>query len=166
VSKSLSDGLREQGLAHNYAAAASRRMGVEQNNLEMGGAAKMNPTTQDTNDKVFNVDELLARCMGNANIAERILSKFQERFGIDLSELEQGLAEQNAGMITQAAHRIKGASANVSALTLYEIASDIEQLGREERLAEIPAGVQQLRAEWTRFLDEISTVDWSSCAPR
>jgi HPt (histidine-containing phosphotransfer) domain-containing protein len=104
--------------------------------------------------------------MGNANIAERILLKFQERFGIDLSELEQGLAEQNAGMITQAAHRIKGASANVSALTLYEIASDIEQLGREEQLAEIPAGVQQLRAEWTRFLDEISTVDWSSCAPR
>ncbi len=112
---------------------------------------------------IINVDDLLARCLGNVDIAERILTKFQDRIGLDLEELERGVNQQNAGAIAQVAHRIKGASANVSAPLLYELASEIEQLGRAERISEIPPGIEQLRNEWVRFVHGVSTLELSQC---
>ncbi len=126
----------------------------------------MNPVTSESIKDVINVDELLARCMGNVDIAERVLSKFQDCLSGDLTALEQGLKEQDTSSITQIAHRIKGASANVSAHTLYELASEIEQLGRAERIAEIPPGVEQLRTEWTRFENSVSMLEISQCTQR
>lgn len=90
----------------------------------------MNPISQESISGIINVDELLARCLGNVDIAERILAKFQISVGLDLEELERGLDQQDAGAIAQVAHRIKGASANISAPALYELAAEIEQLGR------------------------------------
>ncbi len=119
----------------------------------------MNPSLEPNMLDVLNVDELLARCMGNAGIAERILTKFQERFSIDLGELENGLSNQDAEAVTLVAHRIKGASANVSAPYLFELASQIEQLGRARRISEISPGVEQLRHEWTRFRQGISGLE-------
>ncbi len=121
----------------------------------------MSATTYESKREVINVDELLARCLGNTGIVERILSKFQDRFGIDLNEIEQGVAQCDGVAVAQAAHRIKGASANVSAPTIYEIASEIEQLGRADRLAEVPTHVEQLRVEWARFVTRVSTLSFS-----
>jgi HPt (histidine-containing phosphotransfer) domain-containing protein len=121
----------------------------------------MNPNTPLDADKAINVDELLARCMGNAEIAQRILLKFQERFGLDLEELEQALRGQDSEAITQAAHRMKGASANVAAPRIYKLVSEIEQLGRNERISEIPPEFARLRTEWKRLLDDVSTLELS-----
>ncbi len=119
----------------------------------------MNPTAQESIQGILNFEDLLARCLGNVDIAERILTKFQARIGLDLDELERGVDQQNAGAIAQVAHRIKGASASVSAPLLYELAAEIEQLGRAERIAEIPPGIEQLRNEWARFVQGVSTLD-------
>ncbi len=98
------------------------------------------------------------------DIAERILAKFQISVGLDLEELERGLDQQDAGAIAQVAHRIKGASANISAPALYELAAEIEQLGRAQRISDIPPGIAQLRNEWTRFMHGVSTLEISQCA--
>jgi len=119
----------------------------------------MNPISHETIDGVINLNDLLARCMGNTGIAERVLSKFQERFSVDLTELEAGLDQENAGAIAQVAHRIKGASANVSAPGLFEIAAEIEQLSRAERISEISPGIEQLRSEWARFTHGVSSLE-------
>ena len=126
----------------------------------------MNPITDNLVNDVINVDELLARCMGNIDIAERILSKFQTCFSVDLTELEKGVDEHDVSSITLLAHRLKGASANVSAPALYELASEIEKLGRADRISEIPPGVQQLRTEWTRFVNGVSMLELSQCQSR
>ena len=126
----------------------------------------MKPTSYESMTDVINVQDLLARCMWNVDIAERILCKFRDRIGVDLEELEKGLDDRNAGAIAQVAHRIKGASANVSAAALYELAAEIEQLGRAERIADILPGIQQLRREWTRFVNGVSAIELSQCVPR
>jgi HPt (histidine-containing phosphotransfer) domain-containing protein len=126
----------------------------------------MNTTSHDQIDGIINVDELLVRCMGNVEIAERVLTKFQNRFSIDLSELQKGLGEQNPDLIGQAAHRIKGASANVSAPALYALASEIERLARAEQIAEISRHVERLQDEWTRFADSVSVLQLTACVPR
>ena len=106
-------------------------------------------------------DELLARCMGNIEFAERVLAKFQQRFGAELAQLEQGLASQNAEQIACVAHRLKGASANVGAPGLQIQATEIEDLARARCVSEIPTSLDQLRSEWTRFVHSVSSLNSS-----
>lgn len=122
---------------------------------------RMNGNSQATIQNIINFDELLARCLGNVDIAEKVLSRFQDRFDVDLNELERGLDARDPQAIALIAHRIKGASANVAAPALYEVAAAIEDLGRGARLAEVPAGVAQLRGEWTRFVQSVSQLPLS-----
>jgi HPt (histidine-containing phosphotransfer) domain-containing protein len=118
-------------------------------------------STGPTNE-VLCVDELLARCMGNIDFASRVLAKFQDRFAEDLQELDQAVLAQDAAAAAHVAHRIKGAAANVAAVQLRERSAEIEQLGRAQRLSDIPAGVDQLRREWSRFVDHTSSLGLSS----
>ncbi len=90
----------------------------------------MSLTSTASTHEVLNIDELLARCLGNISFATRILAKFQDRFEEDLVELDKALLAQDAEAVARIAHRIKGASANVAAAQLHESSAEIEQSGR------------------------------------
>lgn len=102
---------------------------------------------------VFDRQELIARCLGNLEFAERILSRFQTRFEEDLSELERAVSDRNAEQIASLAHRLKGSSANAAAHSLRERAGEIEGLARRQTLQEIPSRLEGLRSEWSRFTE-------------
>ena len=120
----------------------------------------MSLATFETGNEVFDPRELLARCLGNVAFAQRVLAMCQDRVGKDLMELERNLDDPDAGAIAQLAHRIKGASGNVAASQVRARAAEIEQLGRAQRVAEIPSRVRCLRDAWSRFVAEASLVDW------
>ncbi len=109
----------------------------------------------DQSRTAYDADELLARCMGNLEFAERILAIFQQRFDEDLQALEQSLAVENAGEVTRIAHRLKGASANAAAPVLQARAAQIEQLACENRLSEVRECVAELREEWHWFQESV-----------
>lgn len=123
----------------------------------------MGLTSWESTCNVLNIDELLTRCMGNISFAERILAKFQDRFQHDLEELDKALQAHDSEAVARTAHRIKGASANVAAAGLYQRAAEIEELGRVQRLSDIPYGLEQLRHEWSRFVHATSALEPGSC---
>ena len=100
---------------------------------------------------VFDRDELIARCLGDLEFAERILSRFQSRFQEDWSELERAVSQRNAEQTACVAHRLKGASANAAAHAIRERAAEIEKLARGQSLLEIPACLEELQQDWSRF---------------
>lgn len=100
---------------------------------------------------LLDTEELLARCMGNIEFAERLLAKFQGRLDEDIAELEAAVRAEDPDSIARVAHRIKGASANVAAHDLRRRAREIELLARERSLAELPAQLVELRSEQNRF---------------
>lgn len=118
-----------------------------------------------TTDPPFDFQGLLDRCMGNLELAERVLAKFAERFELDLAELERHLNGEDREQIAGIAHRIKGSSANVSAEGLRAIAAEIEQLGRSQQYAEIPARMDQLRCEWIRYQNHAASLPSAADAP-
>jgi HPt (histidine-containing phosphotransfer) domain-containing protein len=101
-------------------------------------------------------DELVERCMGNLEFAERVLGRFQQRFGEDLGALEAGVTGQRAEEVARLAHRMKGAAANVAAPGLRVQATAVEELARAGQVGEIPAYVEQLKVEWSRFQQSVS----------
>ncbi|MBN2295442.1 MAG: Hpt domain-containing protein [Pirellulales bacterium] len=101
-------------------------------------------------DELLNLEGLRNRCMGNIQLVERILNKFQQRMPEELEELEKALELSDTEQIARIAHRVKGTSASVSASTLQQAATEIEDLSRAGRITEIPVRIEQLRGEWDR----------------
>jgi len=122
----------------------------------------MNSTVATPKSGVFNSDELLARCMGNAPFAERVLSKFLDRCALDLEELARAAESLDANAIALTAHRIKGAAANVAAMRLRERAAVIEDLGRTSRLSDVPKNITYLQQEWTDFVQVTAMLELGS----
>lgn len=100
----------------------------------------------------LNYEQLLARCLGNIEFADRILNKFQQRFGDDLDLLQQACDSANAEHVALVAHRLKGTTATVAADGLREIIAEIEDLGRAQRLTDVPPCLEELRREWQEFV--------------
>jgi HPt (histidine-containing phosphotransfer) domain-containing protein len=99
----------------------------------------------------LDLDDLLARCLGNIEFAARILAMFQTRFGEDLEALERHLVEGDADSVLRLAHRLKGSSANASAPGLQVLTAEIEQLARDRDLGSVHGRLPDLRQEWCRF---------------
>ena len=97
-------------------------------------------------------EELLARCLGNLEFAERVLSTLQQGFADDLSVLEQHCGLGDPDNMARLAHRMKGASANAAAPRLHAETARIEDLARTERAQEIPRQIERLKQEWNLFV--------------
>jgi HPt (histidine-containing phosphotransfer) domain-containing protein len=111
---------------------------------------------------VFDREDLLARCLGKLEFAERVLAKFTSRFDLDLDQLEQALRSEDPETIAHVAHRLKGASANVGAGRLREKAAEIEESARRGCLVEIPKRMEELRCEWHRFAESARSLECAS----
>ena len=121
----------------------------------------MNQPSSHSTESALEYDELLARCMGNIALVERVLDKYQQSFDGDLADLEEGLAAENSDAVAGVAHRLKGASNNVGASGLGYQAALIEDLAREQRFSEIPSCVEQMRNEWSLFAECVAELDFS-----
>ena len=119
----------------------------------------MDQELSNRDETVLAFDELVERCMGNLDLAERVLAKFEQSFGGDLEQLENLLQSESSEQIALIAHRLKGASANVGAPGLRDGAAQIESLARAERVGEIPPCIEQLRGEWLRFMESVESLD-------
>ena len=106
---------------------------------------------------------MLARCMGNAGFAERVLTKFLQRGAQDLEELARAAEAADVNAVTLIAHRIKGAAANVAAIRLRERAAVIEELGRMARLSDVPKNITCLQQEWSEFVQATAVLELGSC---
>ena len=63
-----------------------------------------------------------------------------------IAEIEQSLAQGDAPRLTRAAHSLKGSSANFGASRLRAVSEQIETLGRQGLLRDVPAQLPELKA--------------------
>ncbi len=119
----------------------------------------MSLTSTMSTPEVLNIEELLARCMGNIDFAARLVAKFQDRCEEDLSRLDRAILVGDVEEAATIAHRIKGAAASVAAHPLHACSAEIERWGRAGRLTDIVERVEQLHREWSRFINQASTLD-------
>lgn len=101
----------------------------------------------------FDLEELLDRCLGNVDIARRVMDRFESGFEEQMGQLQGHVEAGDAAAVAKIAHRLKGSAANVAAPALTHIAKTIEGLARAENLADIPAQLQALGEQWERFRD-------------
>jgi HPt (histidine-containing phosphotransfer) domain-containing protein len=103
-------------------------------------------------DDVLDLQGLHDRCMGNLDLVQRVLDKFEKRLPDELAELECSLELEDSEKVAQVAHRIKGNSSNVSAAGLRQAAAEIEAMGRAGQLSEVPLLLDDLQEQWRRYV--------------
>ena len=79
--------------------------------------------------------------MGNEELARRLLRKFSGQIEEDLARLRQALAVEDAVETAKAAHKIKGASAN---LTIEAVRALVESLEEQARAGSLQEGSHYL----------------------
>jgi HPt (histidine-containing phosphotransfer) domain-containing protein len=101
----------------------------------------------------LDLAQLEHRCMGRLDLVERLLASFERRFPEELLQIEQSLAEEDAPRLTQLAHQLKGASANVAAPLLAGWMQRLERAAQAGCWDEAGECLSQLQSEWERFTE-------------
>lgn len=99
----------------------------------------------------LDFEQLCRRCMGRLDLAERLLASFERRFPLELVEIESCLAEGDLPRLVQLAHRLKGASANISAPRLHALMQRLEDAACGESPDAAAGLLTQLQSEWEKF---------------
>ena len=79
---------------------------------------------------MLDYNSLFKRCLGNHELALRLVGKLHRRLETDLAEIESALHRGDVERLGQLAHRLKGAAGNLSATSLYEAAGKLERIAR------------------------------------
>ena len=106
---------------------------------------------------LFDREKLLNRCMGNDALVEKLITKFLGQLNDDLQMLGDGLSDNNAEEVVHAAHRIKGASANLSMESLRGILAEIENCARSQDIKGAAEGFHILNTEVLRVREHFDS---------
>jgi HPt (histidine-containing phosphotransfer) domain-containing protein len=117
------------------------------------GVAAGQPKADSFPPEVLDWSVLCDRCLGNIDLVQRVLEKFEQQLPQELAELEHALALSDTEQVARVAHRIKGSSANVSAEGLQQAAEEVEGSSRAGCVADIPRHFDRLRSEWELYRD-------------
>ncbi len=78
----------------------------------------------------FASDQLLARCLGDCELAIKLLRTFETRADEDLNTIASALEAGDAVRLASSSHRFKGMAANLAATTAWQLAEQIELAAR------------------------------------
>lgn len=98
----------------------------------------------------INLAEALVRLRGNRTLLEEVLISFAEKAALIIPELQQAINTQNIEGATRILHRLKGTSANLSAIHVAPMASRLEaqckngQLPNATEVSELAVHIGQL----------------------
>ena len=84
---------------------------------------------------------------GQSRLLKRLLATFEKSLDRLVSQLEQARDAADARAVHLVAHTLKSSSATVGALALSRQCAVVEDLARQNRLAEAADGMQQLLLE-------------------
>ncbi len=103
---------------------------------------------------VIDRPSLLKRCLGKAELADKLLVKLHARLGADLYEIKVAADAGDCELLGRCAHRLKGAAANLSAEPLRAVSADLETLARSGKIGAARDALARLKYESRRFLQE------------
>jgi signal transduction histidine kinase/DNA-binding response OmpR family regulator/HPt (histidine-containing phosphotransfer) domain-containing protein len=100
---------------------------------------------------VYEREAALERLGGDSQRLSEVITLFLVDCPLRLAAIKRAIDARAAGAICSEAHGLKGAAGNLSAISLFETAEILEQLGRESRF-------DAAEAAWRRLSDEAANV--------
>jgi CheY-like chemotaxis protein len=106
-----------------------------------------------------DTEALLERLGGDTELLADVSRLFLESCPAEVSAIKSAIDGHDADGLRTAAHKLRGAAANMSAGPLCEAAQTLEQLGAESRLETAPAAWRRLSLEAVAVMDTLRRFD-------
>jgi HPt (histidine-containing phosphotransfer) domain-containing protein len=100
---------------------------------------------------VLDKNQALELMGGDEGLFKDVLVIYQEEASKKMSDLNTAIGESDSEGIRFAAHALKGASANIGAITVQKIASELEIAGKDKRLSAVQELVDRLNEELAKL---------------
>jgi signal transduction histidine kinase/CheY-like chemotaxis protein len=117
---------------------------------EPGRHRPASPPAAATRRTALDLEGLLGRCRGKAEVASRLLGKFSDRLDEDLETLQRTLHGGDGAALAEAAHRLKGSAATVGAIAIRDLAKEIEVRAKRQELGGVDGLLANLEGEIDR----------------
>jgi HPt (histidine-containing phosphotransfer) domain-containing protein len=114
-------------------------------NVEMGSLPSPAQALPSLDAGCIDFNALVARCLGNTQLVDRVIGKFNVQVDADLAALEQAIDGGDCDAAMQVAHRLKGIAGSVGGKRLFQNASEAEQLALENQLDKLPEYLERMR---------------------
>jgi len=99
---------------------------------------------------LFDLESARERTGGDEDFLKELLSLYEEEFKAKLPELKTAWQARNFKEIKELSHSLKGASANLSLLSLQKICWELEQAGQQKDEKKIEVLLPQLEKEFAK----------------
>jgi HPt (histidine-containing phosphotransfer) domain-containing protein len=104
-------------------------------------------------DCPVDMENAMKRFADDKDFYREMVQEFLSYVGGQIKRLEEATATGNAEKINSSAHSIKGAAGNLSAVKVQALALAIENMGRDKKIAEVPAAIVALKAGIAEFAE-------------
>lgn len=115
------------------------------------------PSPEQVRQEWIDLQQLVDRCLGNLELADRLIARFRERVAETALSLRQARDHEDIEAIGRLAHRLMGESANLGSATLSRLAGELESAATEDRKQDIPAIAEQLLRACEQFSENVFT---------
>jgi two-component system, sensor histidine kinase and response regulator len=102
---------------------------------------------------VFDEHALLNRVCGDTELMSEVIRAFLEDVPARLAAIKDAISRRNADDLRAAAHLLKGAAGNLSAIGLFETAHVLERIGAEARMNAAEGAWRQLSVDAANVID-------------
>ena len=107
--------------------------------------------TKSNRDIVFDYDNFLMRVGGDTDLAQEILDVYLQDAPLQITRLKDALKDVNFTLIHRHAHTLKGASDNISAYALRDIALCLEKIAESGDLEQMNSLFEKIQTEFSRL---------------
>ncbi|MDX1944215.1 MAG: Hpt domain-containing protein [Pirellulaceae bacterium] len=101
----------------------------------------------------LDMNQLVYRCLGRIELAERLLASFESRFPDTLAQIEECRFTEDRENLARLVHQLKGSAANVSAPALHGVAMRIEDAIHAGDAEAFAREINAAHAAWAEFTD-------------
>jgi two-component system, sensor histidine kinase and response regulator len=105
----------------------------------------------------------LSRVGGDTELLSEIAGLFLDDYPNLLNELKAGAARGDAKTIERAAHGLKGSVSNFGARAAVEAAFALENMGRQDQLSGVEAGIRSLEQALGALRPELEALQPRDC---
>jgi CheY-like chemotaxis protein len=125
--------------------------------------AQLLPAVQQTltGTPPIDVSAALRNVEGDQGLLEDLFEAFQQGYPKQLAELQDAISTGNIERTAQVAHSVKGAVSYFGAQRAFDLAAQLEALGRQAKLATALSVVQELERELARLSAFVAESGWA-----
>jgi two-component system sensor histidine kinase/response regulator len=123
-------------------------------------SAKNQPPDSKEETQPVDFEKALERAMGDKDFLKMLLEGFIQELPDQIESIKAAIAGTDASGLTEQAHKIKGAAANLSACEISDAAKSLEEIGRSRKLDQADRMLSVLVKEGKRLAEYVERAEW------